>query len=300
MLMQIGVSMKYKIITYILVCIICVLVIRLYVKESFYTTNTHVYKVELNMNKELQELVKAENEAYDRLAYEQRVNRYTKLFPDMYVESIKPIIQVEEVKIAYLSFDDGPSKVTNQILDTLKEKEAKATFFIIAGNVTDEKVDYLKRMIDEGHSIGIHTFSHDYRDIYQSVEAYLEDFYKAYQLIYESTGVKSTIFRFPWGSTNNYNKRIKNELKSEMERRGFRFYDWNVSAEDSTGSPSATRIKQNVLKDLERFNSPIILMHDSAINKNTAKVLPDIVTIIKEKGYTFDTLDNRAPYHFKY
>jgi peptidoglycan/xylan/chitin deacetylase (PgdA/CDA1 family) len=153
-------------------------------------------------------------------------------------------------------------------------------------------------MVKEGHAIGIHTYSHNYKNIYSSVEAFLEDFYQDYLLIYETTGVKVNIFRFPWGSYNTYNKGIRDELIAEMERRGFTYYDWNVSAEDSVGTPSEYRIKRNVLKDLDSYHNPIILMHDSSVNKLTAKTLPDILASIQEKGYAFDTLNHREPYQF--
>ena len=155
-------------------------------------------------------------------------------------------------------------------------------------------------MVEQGHTIGIHTYSHNYKNIYSSVEAFLDDFYKDYLLIYETTGVKVNIFRFPWGSYNTYNKNIRDELIAEMKRRGFTYYDWNVSAEDSVGNPSEYRIKHNVLKDLDQFDNPIILMHDSSVNRLTAKTLPDILESIKEKGYDFDTLDHREPYQFGY
>jgi len=263
-------------------------------------TNVDLCKVVWSPDEDLlSEMIIENAEKSDEMAWKERQNRYIMLYPDMYVETINPVIEIKESKIAYISFDDGPSNVTPKILDTLKKYDIKATFFIIAGNRKDDEIDSLKRMIDEGHTLGIHTYSHDYKDIYSSVEAYMEDFYKVYQFIYETTGVKVNICRFPWGSSNSYNKNIKNELKAEMERRGFNFFDWNVSAEDSFGNPSEVKIKNNILKDIDKFNFPIILMHDSSINNNTAKILPDILKIIIDKGYRFDTLDNREPYHFK-
>jgi peptidoglycan-N-acetylglucosamine deacetylase len=223
---------------------------------------------------------------------------YMKLYPDMYVESVKPIIQIKEKKIAYLTFDDGPSQTTNEILDILKENEVHATFFILGSTITEEGEECLKDMVEQGHTIGIHTYSHNYKNIYSSVDAYLSDFYKVYNQIYEITGLKVNIFRFPWGSKNNYNKGIKDELVAEMERRGFTYYDWNVSAEDSVGEPTAYGIKNNILKDLDRYNNPVILMHDASINSLTADTLPDIIDTIVDKGYEFDTLDHRKPYQF--
>jgi peptidoglycan/xylan/chitin deacetylase (PgdA/CDA1 family) len=290
--------MRYKVIKKLLSCILILLVFRIYF-DSYNNNkeiNVDLCKVVWSPDESLLNQVMAENKT-DEMAWKERQNRYISLYPDMYVETINPVIHIGERKIAYMSFDDGPSNVTPKILDTLKEYDVKATFFIIAGNIKEDEIDILKRIIEEEHSIGIHTYSHKYNDIYSSVEAYLEDFYKVYQLIYEATGVKTNIFRFPWGSSNTYNKKIKKELITEMERRGFSYFDWNVSAEDSIGNPSQAVIKKNILKDLDRFNAPIVLMHDSAINNNTAKILPEILTIMKDKGYVFDLLENRESYH---
>lgn len=202
-------------------------------------------------------------------------------------------------KVAYLTFDDGPSKVTGKILDVLKEEDIKATFFILGTEMNEEKIEYLKRMHEEGHTIGIHTYSHNYKEIYQSVEAYVEDFYKVYDFLEDTLGIQIEIFRFPWGSVNQYNKKIRNELIQEMEAKGFRFYDWNVSGEDSTGNPSGATIKKNTLKNLEKYQSPVILLHDSSINENTSLVLSEIIKEIKAKGYRFDTVEKKEPLHFK-
>lgn len=223
---------------------------------------------------------------------------YTALYPDMYVKCTIPD-EEDGKKVAYLTFDDGPSNVTGEVLDILKENDIKATFFIIGSSVTQKREDYLKTMIERGYTIGIHTYSHE-DDIYKSVESYLDDFYKAFEQIYDITGVKPTIFRFPYGSINAYNRRIKYELIAEMERRGFTYYDWNVSAEDSCGNPSESKIMSNVLNHYKSFCKPVILMHDSAINKKTAKSLPKIIATIKEAGYEFDTLDHRSPCQFYY
>ncbi len=234
----------------------------------------------------------------DKVLSDGQKKGYMDLYPDMYVESIKPVIHLGEKKTAYLSFDDGPSHITNGILDTLTEYEIKATFFVLGCTITREGEECLKDMVKQGHTIGIHTYSHNYKNIYSSVEAFLDDFYQDYLLIYETTGVKVNIFRFPWGSYNSYNKNIRDELVAEMERRGFTYYDWNVSAEDSIGNPTEYRIKRNVLKDLDKYDNPIILMHDSSVNRLTAKTLPDILESIIDKGYEFDTLDRRVPYQF--
>ncbi|BCJ95885.1 hypothetical protein acsn021_34540 [Anaerocolumna cellulosilytica] len=300
--------MVSKRIQWMLVVILSVLIIRLGIidkmsnQEQFYKQEGAILVWEAE--EDIAALVKAENEkagkenAGLRVFREENRKNYTDMYPDMYVESVKPIILLKEQKKVYLTFDDGPSHITKDIMDILKKNQVKATFFIVGSTMKEEEKEYLKQMVDDGHTIGIHTFSHNYKEIYSSVEAFLEDFYEDYKLIYDITGVQVNIFRFPWGSYNMYNRGIRDELIGEMKRRGFTYYDWNVSAEDSVGNPTEYKIKKNVLKDLSRYEEPIILMHDSAINRLTAKSLPEIIKEIQDKGYVFDTLENREPYQF--
>ena len=279
------------------------LFLRLYMAYSEQTNTTAGKYINNNFNKEVEispelyQLVKAENENAQKRTFEKKKS-YMDLYPDMYVESVKPFILAKDKKTAYLSFDDGPSYNTSDVLKILNQYDINATFFILGCTITEEGADCLKQMAKDGHTIGIHTYSHDYKKIYSSVESFLDDFYKDYRLIYAITGVKATIFRFPWGSFNSYNKGIRDELVAEMERRGFTYYDWNLSADDSIYNPSEYQIKQNVLKNLEKYSKPIILMHDSSINRQTVRALPDLIKKIIDKGYEFDTLDHRLPYQF--
>lgn len=225
---------------------------------------------------------------------------YTQMFPDLYTVYSTPVKMDKGKKIAYLTFDDGPSKNTYEVLDILEERDIKATFFIVGSAINDKNETTLKRMVHEGHTIGIHTYSHMCNEIYCSVERFLDDFNTVYQQIYDITGERVNIYRFPWGSNNGYSKGIKDALMEEMERRGFSCYDWNVSANDSVGNPTPYSIRSNIKKDLNRQDYPIILMHDSSINDLTVKMLPDIIDMIQEEGFEFDTLDNRVPYQFQW
>lgn len=126
-------------------------------------------------------------------------------------------------KIAYLTFDDGPSEQTIIVLDILKEENIHATFFLIGEEITPEREAIVKRMVEEGHTIGLHTYCHDYDVIYRSVDDFLADYEKLYKRLYEVTGLKPSIFRFPGGSTNRYGKTMIKAVKNEMERRGFCF-----------------------------------------------------------------------------
>ncbi len=228
---------------------------------------------------------------------------YQALYPDMYVEIESQETSAkaadEEIRRFYLTFDDGPSEVTKEVVEALEKADARAAFFLIGNEITKEREDLLREMVEAGHILGIHTYSHDYKKIYGSVESYLEDFHQTYERIYEVTGKKPVYFRFPWGSINCYNKGIRQELIEEMERRGFQYFDWNVSAEDSVGKPSEYSVLHNVIDDFPKFKNAIVLMHDSNMNTISAKMLPQILQAAKEKGYEFGTIDElEKPYHW--
>ena len=217
---------------------------------------------------------------------------YTKLYPDMYVEN-KPGEFTEETGKIYLTFDDGPSERTPEVLDILKDYGIKATFFVCGG--TDEvSQKYMKRVVDEGHTIAIHSISHDYKKIYESVESYLADFYETYTCVYEATGVKPEIFRFPGGSINNYNRFTYMQIIAEMTRRGFVYYDWNVSGEDAVKGADWTSVYNNIMNYIpsDGTGRAIVLLHDSKDKHHTVNVLSDVIEELTAMGYEFDKLDN--------
>ncbi|HRC80959.1 MAG TPA: polysaccharide deacetylase family protein [Sedimentibacter sp.] len=221
---------------------------------------------------------------------------YQSLYPDLYNEI--PVIEKSIGKNAYLTFDDGPSSRTLEILDILRERDIKATFFIVSNN---NNLDILKRIVEEGHTIGIHSHSHNYNGIYKSVEAFLDDFNTCYNKIYEATSVKPEIFRFPGGSINAHNMDIYQEIISEMLRRGFLFYDWNASTQDTVKDITPEAIVKNVKDTVKNQENVIILGHDSESRYNTVKALPEIIDYLQEKGYTLNKLDNTvAPIVFAY
>ena len=202
-------------------------------------------------------------------------------------------------KVAYVTFDDGPSEITPDILDTLKKYDAKATFFLIGEEITKEREEIVKREIKEGHSVGVHTYCHKKDEMYCNKEYFWNDFVKCKTRIEEVIGKPVSLHRFPWGSNNGYVCPIVDELMEELQKQKITSYDWNVSGEDSVavGVPMAS-IYQNVKKDLEKYDNPIILLHDSNTMKNTAAVLPEILQLIREKVYRFDTLASREGYIF--
>lgn len=215
---------------------------------------------------------------------------YQTKYPDLYVEpgvfteeaSVKPVI--------YLTFDDGPSLNTVKVLDILKENNIKATFFVVNNNIAEHQELY-KRIVDEGHTLGIHTYSHQYNKIYSSVDEYLDDFNKIFEKVYSLTGVKPTVFRFPGGSINSYNQQIYLELIAEMLRRGFTYYDWNVSSGDAGITYTPVAIQQAVINGIADKDKSIVLMHDSSNKAATVAALQNIIDYYKET-HEFKALNN--------
>lgn len=178
-------------------------------------------------------------------------------------------------KTMYLTFDDGPSvENTCAILDILKQRNIKATFFVVGENV-EKNPEVARRIVAEGHTIGIHCNSHDYREIYQSVDSYIADFEKAYETVYEVTGVKAELFRFPGGSINSYNKKVYKEIIEEMTNRGFVYFDWNASLEDAVSKSDPAMLIQNARESTLGRKRVVMLAHD--IVHNTALCLDDLI-----------------------
>lgn len=207
----------------------------------------------------------------------------------VYVYEKKPDISIGD-KVIYLTFDDGPSVYTKELLNILKEYNVKATFFI-TGNGNRE---YIKKAYNEGHSIGIHTYSHVYKNVYASEEAYFNDLEKVQKIIKEQTGEESRLVRFPGGSSNTvsrFNKGIMTRLSKELERRGYKYFDWNVSSSDTVKSNSDD-IANTVIRRLKKGNN-VVLQHDTKYY--SVKAVRKIIEYGLANGYTFAKLDVTSP-----
>lgn len=191
--------------------------------------------------------------------------------------------------VVHLTFDDGPSQNTPKVLDILDEYNVKATFFVV---YVDEEPysDYYKEIVDRGHTIAIHTASHNYKKIYASVDAYLEDFNKVYSYVYEKTGEKPTLFRYPGGSTNCASYSSGRAIMEEMNRRGFTYYDWNVSSGDGGFQATRDTIYDWVTSKATKLDESVVLMHDSGGKAETVAALPSIISTLKNAGCTFEPL----------
>lgn len=198
-------------------------------------------------------------------------------------------------KTMYLTFDDGPSEEnTAAILDILKEHNIKATFFVVGENVRKHP-DIARRIVAEGHTIGIHCNRHNYEEIYQSVDSYLADFQEAYDAVYEVTGVEVKLFRFPGGSINAYNKDVYEEIIEKMTDKGFIYFDWNGSLEDAAKNTTPEELLQNARESTLGRKKVVMLAHD--IVYNTTQCLDELILQFPE--YKMEPLTPEvAPIHF--
>lgn len=215
---------------------------------------------------------------------------YTSLFPTLYADKYDGEYENSKNTV-YLTFDDGPSVLTENLLYYLRQENVKATFFVVPER-TEYCYSLLREISNAGHTIGIHSASHDYEKIYASVDAFLEDFNEAYEIVLEATGKAPDIYRFPGGSVNDYNEKTRDDIIAEMDRRGFTYFDWNVDSNDWQGY-GWTTLYTNVLKDAEEFSSPVILFHNTGDRDNTVLVIEDIIKALKDKGYKFGSLSQK-------
>lgn len=190
-----------------------------------------------------------------------------------------------EGKTAYLTFDDGPSDHTDQILDILKEKGVKATFFVVGK--TGEKAEQRYRRIQaEGHTLALHSYSHDYREIYGSLEQYKKDVRKLREYLETLTGENIWLYRFPGGSSNQVAKISIDDCIDFLREEGLTYMDWNASSEDAvTVHASCSELNANILKDALRYHQTVILMHDLHECSGTVEGLGTLIDRLKKEGY---------------
>ena len=199
-----------------------------------------------------------------------------------------------EGRTIYLTFDDGPSAYTNELLDTLKKYNIKATFFVV-GYKCDETI--LKRIVGEGHSIGLHSTNHSYKDIYNSEQAFVDDLYKMQNIVKEKSGFETFLLRFPGGSSNtvskNYCKGIMSKLTKKVEELGFEYFDWNVSSGDAGGATTTEQVIKNIKTGVRKYANSVVLQHDT--QKFSVDAVEYIIKWGLENGYSFAGLNCDSP-----
>ena len=187
-------------------------------------------------------------------------------------------------KKVYLTFDDGPSSNPDQILDILKDYDVKATFFVV-GKTDERSVKAYQRIVEEGHTLAMHSYSHRYDEIYESKEAFARDLNSLQEYLYETTGVWPRIYRFPGGSSNTVSKVDMQELIEYLTDIGITYFDWNVASGDAVSRTlPAETIVNNCLSGIEKQKESVILMHDASNKGTTIEALPQIIEAIQEQG----------------
>lgn len=202
--------------------------------------------------------------------------------------------------VVYLTFDDGPSDNTIKILDLLKKYNAHATFFVVGANIPGNEA-ILKRMAKEGHTIAVHTYTHDYAAIYKSTQAFWNDNQKTRDLVKKVTGKEPTIMRFPGGASNtisaNYCSGVMTALTKQAKSHNYEYFDWNISSGDAEGDGVPTKkLYANIMSGIrENYETPVVLMHDSGAKGTTVKAVALVLKKASSEGYSFEALDDTVP-----
>ena len=205
----------------------------------------------------------------------------------------------EMIHKVYLTFDDGPSIYTDEILDILDRYHVKATFLWWEKDGSEAE-EALQRIVEDGHTLGMHSYSHKYKELYESLDSFAEDFARIRDDIYQATGVESIYYRFPGGSSNMVSNIDMHEFIDYLDSQGVEYFDWNVSSGDggSRNLPIDTLL-ENCTEDIDTRDTSIILLHDSAEKPTTVEALPDIIENILARPDTviLPITENTRPVH---
>lgn len=212
---------------------------------------------------------------------------------------VKPRPQPDKVdpgnKVVYLTFDDGPGPYTQELLDVLAKYNVKATFFVTAANWN--YIDLIGAEAAAGHTVAVHSYTHNYGQIYASEDAFFADFYKMQDLIYDQTGIRTTLLRFPGGSSNtvsaSYCRGIMSALAADVADLGFQYFDWNVASGDAGETTSTSTVISNVISGISNHNVSVVLQHD--IKGFSVAAVEEIIAWGIDNGYTFLPLTASSP-----
>ena len=254
-------------------------------KDSYSKELESVNNEKDDLNKKVTELESEKESLADKNAELESV---------MTAQGIKEKVAADK-KIVYLTFDDGPSDLTPQFLDTLDSYGVNATFFV---TYQPQHEDIYKDTIARGNSIQIHTASHDYDKVYASEEAYIADFNEIFEYVKNVTGTTPNYFRFPGGSTNSYGKSIVKSIAKDMKTNGYDFVDWNVSVGDGSAKATKDSIIAKIKAESEGKNHIVMLAHDSGTKTETLAALPEIIEYYKANGYEFGVIKGNLDVSF--
>ena len=205
----------------------------------------------------------------------------------------RPETVYPQKKTIYLTFDDGPGPYTEELLDVLDSYGVKATFFVVDSGYNTA----MRQIVNRGHSIGIHSITHDYETIYASPEAYFSDLLGMQQRIYDITGVKTTLMRFPGGGSNTISRDLHEGLMTllteAVQDAGFQYFDWNVDSNDAGGARKSKTVLANVIDGVSQQRVSVVLQHD--IHDYSVEAVEDIIIWGLNNGYQFLPLTENSP-----
>ena len=201
----------------------------------------------------------------------------------------------EKTNRVYLTFDDGPTIYTGQILDILEANDVKATFFVIAKE--DERfLPYYKEIVERGHTLGMHSYTHEYSKIYASLEAFEQDVSSLSDFLYKQTGQKPEIYRFPGGSSHTVGAVSTEECIAYLNEQGIVYYDWNALNGDAVSQElSPEQLVNNIMNGVRKNNTSIVLMHDTQARHTTVESLQLLIDTLKSEGYELLPIDENTP-----
>ena len=199
----------------------------------------------------------------------------------------------DQLKV-YLTFDDGPSDNTAAILDTLAKYNVKATFFVV-GKTDDQSKEMYQRIVNEGHTLGMHSYSHKYSVVYDSLDAFETDFNQLQSYLYDITGQECRLYRFPGGSSNRVSNTDMSEFIRFLNEEGVTYFDWNVSSGDATSQAyTADELLNNVLTDVPKYKTSVVLMHDSNTKSTTVEALGPMIEALQGMGAQILPIDENT------
>lgn len=193
----------------------------------------------------------------------------------------------------YLTFDSGPDDNTNTILDILAENQIKATFFV-AGNDKPEMQDVYRRIVSDGHTLGMHSYSNQYSTIYASTDAFRQDLQQIQALLTETTGTQCVYYRFPGGSNNQISNADMKEFARVLNENGITYFDWNVSAGDNSAGCSVDDIVKNVVAGVSRYKTSIVLLHDGEDQNTTVEALGPLILALRDMNAEILPIDDNT------
>lgn len=277
-----------KRITFIVIAIV-VIIITLSMSIYYLVDTT----LRVKKSKEFEKQIIEYNQQQQEEAKQKEIEKQAKIpkLTEQGKENLKNIYHTDK-KVAYLTFDDGPSNNTHQILDILKQNNIKATFFVL-GSQIEVFPETTNRIYNEGHYIANHGYSHKYSEIYQSPEQVLNEFNQCNQIVAKTINVpeyNSHLFRFPGGSVGGKYAELKNQAITLLEQNDILHIDWNSLTGDSEKvNPTEEYLMNNLQKTTEGKNSLVILMHDAQAKKITAETLPKVIEYLQQQGYSFES-----------